>query len=121
MISMWVTSSEEALGAPFTVEARVLALMAPVFSAADLKTPVRDLLPLNAGVPALDHQGDYIRIGDGAWLHARHLLTAVETDFVTVAERFLGVPYVWGGRLSRDRLFRPDPDRIASSGQSCTA
>jgi hypothetical protein len=89
---------EEALAAPFAVEARVSALIAPVFSAADLKTPVRDLLPLNAGVPVLEHRGDYVRIGEGAWLHARHLLPAVETDFVTMAERFLGVPYVWGGK-----------------------
>jgi hypothetical protein len=89
---------EDALTAPFAVSGHVSALLAPVFSAADLKTPVRDLLPLNAAVSVLDHQGDYMRIGDGAWLHARHLLPAVETDFVTVAEHFLGVPYVWGGK-----------------------
>src|SRR5271170_6814188 len=36
---------QDALGRAFIAKARVSALMAPVFSAADLKTPVRDLLP----------------------------------------------------------------------------
>src|SRR3981189_2651577 len=45
---------EDALAAPFARDARVTASMAPVFSAADLKTPVRDLLPMNAMVPVLE-------------------------------------------------------------------
>jgi cell wall-associated NlpC family hydrolase len=91
---------ENALGAPFTAQARITALMAPVFSAADLKTPVRDLLPLNAVVPVLERDGDYVKIAEGAWLHQRHLEPSTETDFVAVAERFLGVPYVWGGKTA---------------------
>jgi hypothetical protein len=91
---------EDALVAPFAVQATVSALLAPVFSAADLKAPVRDLLPLNAGVAVLDRQADYLRIGDSAWLHARHLLPETEKDFVAVAERFLGAPYVWGGKTA---------------------
>jgi cell wall-associated NlpC family hydrolase len=36
------------------------------------------------------------------WVPARHLapLGANEADFVAVAERFLGMPYVWGGKTS---------------------
>ena len=64
---------ESALMAPFVAEANVTALMAPVFAAADLKTPVRDLLPMNAAVPVMGRQGDYVKIADGAWLHQRHL------------------------------------------------
>jgi hypothetical protein len=89
---------EDALGAPFAAQARVTALMAPVFSAADLKKPVLDLLPMNAGVPVLGRDGDYVKIAEGAWLHRRHLEAPVEKDFVAVAERFLGAPYVWGGK-----------------------
>jgi cell wall-associated NlpC family hydrolase len=90
---------ENALAAPFATQATVGALLAPVFSAADLKSPVRDLLPMNAAVPVLARDGDYVRIGDGRYLHQRHLGPG-EKDFVAVAERFLGVPYVWGGKTA---------------------
>jgi cell wall-associated NlpC family hydrolase len=90
---------EEALAAPFAAQAKVSALLAPVFSAADLKTAVRDLLPMNAAVPLLARDGDYVRIGEGRYLHQRHLEPA-DKDFVAVAERFLGVPYVWGGKTA---------------------
>ena len=36
---------------------RCFALWAPVFPAPDLKTPVRDLLPMNAAVPLLERRG----------------------------------------------------------------
>lgn len=88
------------LCAPFEAAAKVSALLAPVFAAADLKTPVRDLLPMNAGVPVLSRQGDYVQIAEGGWVHQRHVAPEAATDFVTVAERFLGVPYVWGGKTA---------------------
>jgi cell wall-associated NlpC family hydrolase len=91
---------EAVLCAPFTGQAKITALLAPVFAAADLKTPVRDLLPMNASVPVMSRQGDYVQIADGGWLHQRHLDPVITQDFVTVAERFLGVPYVWGGKTA---------------------
>lgn len=91
---------QDALTKVFAADARVSALMAPVFSAADLKTPVRDLLPLNAAVRVLARQGDYAQIGDGKYVHQRHLEPVVQKDFVAVAERFLGVSYVWGGKTT---------------------
>jgi cell wall-associated NlpC family hydrolase len=89
---------DDALAAPFAADAKVSALLAPVFPAPDLKTPVRDLLPLNAAVLVLAREGDYVKIADGGYLHQRHLAAETEKDFVTIAERFLGVPYVWGGK-----------------------
>lgn len=88
---------EAVLAHPFAVDCKVTALLAPVFSCADLKTPVVDLLPMNAGVPVLETQGDYINVGPG-FVHKRHLVPLVEKDFAEVAERFLGAPYVWGGK-----------------------
>jgi len=87
----------DALGDTKAGTLRVSALMAPVFSTADLKTPVRDLLPMNAVVPVLGRQGDFVNIGPG-FVHQRHLLPEAEKDFVAIAERFLGTPYVWGGK-----------------------
>jgi hypothetical protein len=90
---------ESALAGPFVTGATVTALMAPVFPGADLKMPVRDLLPMNAAVPVLGREGDYVNIGSG-FVHQRHLLPQAEKDFAAIAERFLGVPYVWGGRTA---------------------
>ena len=74
--------------------------MAPVFSAADLKTPVRDLLPMNSTVPVLERDRDFVRIGKGTFVHQRHLSPEAEKDFVAIAERFLGAPYVWGSKTA---------------------
>jgi len=90
---------EEALAAPFATQAKVSALLAPVFPAGDLKTPVRDLLPMNAAVPVVARSGDYVQIGEDRYLHQRHL-APTEKDFVAVAEHFLGAPYVWGGKTA---------------------
>jgi hypothetical protein len=90
---------ESALAMPGAGGARISALMAPVFSLADLKTPVRDLLPMNAVVPLEVRDGDYVNIGPG-FVHQRHLLPETEKDFVVIAERFLGAPYVWGGKTA---------------------
>ena len=84
----------------FATDATVSALMAPVFSAPDLKTAVQDFLPLNARVPVLDRQGDYVRIGECQYVHHRHLEPLAEKDFVAIAERFVGMPYVWGGKTA---------------------
>lgn len=91
---------DAALGAAVTPAMRVAVLLAPVFSGPDLKTPVRDLLPMNAHVSQRAAQGDYIEVGPDGFVHRRHLapLDWREDDFVAVAERFLGVPYVWGGK-----------------------
>jgi len=90
---------EVALTKPFAVEAKVSALIAPVFAAADLKTSVRDLLPMNAAVPVAAREGDYVNVGVG-FVHQRHLALETEKDFVTIAEHFLGMPYVWGGKTA---------------------
>jgi cell wall-associated NlpC family hydrolase len=91
---------ERALGAPFTSNAKVAALMAPVFSAPDLKAPVVDLLPLNAVTPVLSRATHYLEIAPGRFVHERHLALRDEhaADFVAVAKQFIGVPYVWGGK-----------------------
>jgi hypothetical protein len=90
---------ESGLGQFFEADARVSQLLTPLLSASDVKSPLRDLLPLNARVKRGRQEGDFVVVGDG-FLSVRALapLANAASDFVAVAERFIGVPYVWGGK-----------------------
>ena len=73
------------------------------FSEPDLKSPPVDLYSMNALVTAGEVKGRFVHAGVAGWIFQDHLapIGAFETDPVAVAERFLGTPYLWGGR---DRL-----------------
>lgn len=88
---------EEALGFTFVTDAVVSALMTPLLSAPDAKSTLRDMLPMNAKVKAGEVSGNYRKI-DGGFIHVHALAPVTTRDFVTIAERFLGVPYAWGGK-----------------------
>jgi cell wall-associated NlpC family hydrolase len=81
---------------------RVRALRTCGFSRPDLKSPPQGLISLNALVRAGDSQNGFVDAGEAGWIWAAHLapLGEFEADFVAVAERFMGAPYVWGGRDS---------------------
>jgi cell wall-associated NlpC family hydrolase len=86
-------------GAPPTH--RVAALRTLVFPEASIKAPPVDALPLGARVAVLRSQAEFA-VSAGGYVPARHLAptTATEADFVAVAERFVGVPYLWGGKTT---------------------
>lgn len=91
----------EALDALEEATHRITAPCAPLFSAADIKAPVVDYWPRSA-VFAGEEDGAFIVTGEG-FIHSRHAKTIgeKETDWTAVAERYLGQPYIWGGRGHR--------------------
>ncbi|MXQ11599.1 C40 family peptidase [Microvirga makkahensis] len=81
---------------------RVAAIRTFVYPGPNLKLPYRDYLTLNSKLAVTDTEGDYARLADGFWVYAPHLapLDSKEPDYVSVAERFLHTPYLWGGKTS---------------------
>jgi hypothetical protein len=91
----------EALDAHERTNHRVFAGTAPLFSTADIKSPVRDYWPGGALFTG-EAEGRFIACAEG-YVHERHAVhaDALESDWVAVALRYLGLPYVWGGRGHR--------------------
>jgi len=89
-----------ALGDPVTATHRVTALSTPMLSGADIKRASRDMLPFNARVKVLTIANGYAAIENGGHVFAGHLvqLDRIAPDWVATAERFVGTPYVWGGK-----------------------
>lgn len=80
----------------------VAAIRTSLYPEADIRAPVADSLSLCAPVTVTGQKGRFAELASGGWVPARHLAEAgtFEDDFVAVAARLAGSPYVWGGRSS---------------------
>jgi cell wall-associated NlpC family hydrolase len=71
------------------------------FPGASIRLPPVEFLSLGCRLHILRHEREFA-VSPGGYLPARHVvpLGAEDPDFVAVAERFLDVPYLWGGKTS---------------------
>jgi cell wall-associated NlpC family hydrolase len=88
------------VGAPATH--RVATLRTYLYPSPSIKLPPIALVPMNARLTLAGHDGQFAVTDTGAHVIAHHLapLGTAEPDYVAVAERYVGTPYLWGGRTS---------------------
>jgi cell wall-associated NlpC family hydrolase len=93
--------SEDMLGPATEVATHTVGVpSAFMFPAPHIKSQPVTTLPMNAAVRTIKLDGEFAQLANGQFIAARHLrpVGSFEADYVAVAERFLHVPYLWGGK-----------------------
>ena len=80
----------------------VTALRAFVYRQPDIKAPTITCLSMSSQLSITHSKGLFAHIENLGWIFEKSIraLGGIESDFVSVAQKFTGTPYLWGGRSS---------------------